>query len=342
MNKTFIFLIASLFTFSALQAQVSLTKETHGFVPQVKHQSVEVQYAEPGEAGANLVWDFSDLAVFNEDGNVFSEIEAVDANGIINVTRNDGMVFHYRITDSGNDYIGYSSEKTKLTYTTPILKTQYPQSLGTSFKGDFAGQIEYSANASRTTPLKGTYSTHADASGILILPGNIELDVLRVHTTERIEYSNIVQVTDKYLWYAQDIRYPVLVSMETYIEQKNGKAGCSNTKSYMNTNLEKTSSDAPTQVDAIAANDIAYSVSPNPFQDMVEVNYFLPETMNVTIALYTSMGVKVADLVAGEKQSGHVRLTENIASYTQSQDMYVLKLTFGDKTYSEKLIKAAK
>ncbi|MDL2223001.1 T9SS type A sorting domain-containing protein [Bacteroidales bacterium OttesenSCG-928-M11] len=340
MKKIFTFLLMSLISFSVAYSQVTLTKESHGFISELNHQSIHVDYADPGQSGSNQVWDFSNLAVLEDAEDVLSEIDPVDSDGIINVNRNDDLIFHYVINDQSNSYLGYTGEKTKVSYTKPIVKTQYPQSFGTYFEGQFSGKVEY-AGSKHVVPLKGTYSTHADASGTLILPKGIKLSVLRVHTIERIEYSNVTQVTDKYLWYAQEIRYPVLVTTETYMEQKNGNATCASTKSFMNANLFQNKYDSPTSLEAIV-DDIAYTISPNPFQDIVEVSYSLPETTKVTVALYNSKGAKLTELVSGEMQSGHVSFTKNVATYTQTPDVYILKLSFGNKSYSEKLVKTSK
>lgn len=276
------------------------------------------------------------MTFLDEDRTILSEIAEESEIGNFVAKRDDNVSFFYNITDKGNEYLGYETKNQKLMFSEPMFKTSYPQSFGTFFEGNFAGLISYK-NSTSTTPVKGTYSTHADATGTIILP-NITLQVLRVHTTERMEYNgNTAQVIDKYLWYAQDVRYPVFVSIETYYERQDGTASCASTNSYLNLNLNK-SFDAPTDIQNIAGN-VDYKVSPNPFVNVIKVEYNLPEATNVNIELYNVAGAKLATLVNNETQVGENVLSEDISTLTSVSDVYILKMTFGNQVYTEKVIK---
>lgn len=338
MKRIISFFAIALCCSSLAFSQVSMTKNTHGFLPQEEHESVCVEYQDPGAAGVGQVWDYSNAAILNEEKSYFSQIELNEENGNIQVKRSDNISFFFHNTEKGNEYMGYRSGSQQLVLDQPIYKTSYPQVYGTFFDGRFSGQFVYD-NSDRKSYVKGYYSTHVDATGTLLLPEGKSLEVIRVYTTEKWEYTNSTQVIEKYLWYAQDVRYPVFVTIDSYMESGKGSVSCHNTRSFYNPRAAQVVS-APTVIDAVEAT-IAYTVNPNPFTDRIEVSYNLPEATTVSVELYNSVGAKLVSLVDKQTQSGYVTLSENIAKYTPNQDIYILKLTFGDKVYTEKLIKSA-
>lgn len=335
MKRILSFFIVALCSASLMYAQVTLTKATHGFTSDDRHESVAVSYQEPGEGGQHLFWDYSEVELPELQQSFYkSLIEDNKAESNIVANRSDDVSFLFNITDKGNEYVGYDSPYQKLILSEPMQKTLYPQSYGTYFEGTFSGEMINKSNE-KSTPVSGANSTHADATGTLILPGGDTFEVLRVHTTERMEYNNVAYVTNKYLWYAQDVKYPLFVTFDSHVENSDGKIYSSSKKSYVNINRAPA---GPTQLKAVN-NNVACTVSPNPFINTVEMSYFLPEATQVSIDLYTINGSKVTTLLANEIQSGNVNFAKDISAYTRSGEVYILKLTFGDKAQSVKLIK---
>jgi hypothetical protein len=328
MKRIFTFLLIAFGTSPLLFSQVTMTKASHGFLPGQNHECQAVTYQSPGASGQNCVWDFSKATALNEAKSVADLSEENSVLGEIMVSRNDGCDFFFKTTESANEYWGYKAGNARLQYTEPIVKTKYPQTFGTQFSGKYAGT--YTVEGSDyTCPVEGTYSTNADATGVILLPDGISYPALRVKTTEASASFERV----KYLWYAQNVRLPLFVVLEDYSVAADGTRKLFTAQSFMNTQV-KTQENVSTPTDAFS-----YQVSPNPFQNEIQLTYTLTEKNLVTVALYASGGTKLTTLVS-QVQSGTQTLSKDLSQYTQLPGIYLLKITVGDKTYTEKLVKA--
>lgn len=339
MKRIFTFLFTVLCSVPMLFAQISLTKATHGFIPGQSHESQEVEYQGPGNAGKNVVWDFSAATVLEGKTDSFSEILDNNAESSIKVERSDNCTFFFNITEYANEYVGYKYGPTTYILTEPLVKTRYPQSYGTQFEGKFSGTVR-NEGSERFRAVEGLYSTHADATGTIILPDDTKLQVLRVKTTERRDEKNYSRELVKYLWYAQDVRIPVFVTMEEYKIASDGTTTLVDKKSYLNkVNKVSVKSSGNNSSSINLESDIAYNVYPNPFKNEVQLSYYLPEETTVTIELYDARGAKLTSLVSNQLQSGNNSIKKDVAQFTQTADVYLLVMKFGNKTYTEKLIK---
>jgi hypothetical protein len=186
--------------------------------------------------------------------------------------------------------------------------------------------------------ITGTYSTYADATGTILLPGNISLPALRVKTTERFEQScscGAIEV-EKHLWYAQNVRYPLFVSVITTSYRPNGNVSSVSKRSSYNTDIKL----SLLKNEQNPVNDVTFSISPNPFEDQIQIRYSLPQKMTVRIDLYNTLGNKLATILPSQVQNGDQTISSYIAPYTQKEGTYFLKLQFDDKIYTEKIIKS--
>lgn len=334
MKRFFTFLFISCCSFAILQAQVTLTKETHGFVPGQAHKSQQTEYQSPGESGQNIIWDFSNAKISEKVIPSSTDFKRDEISGAMKAYRHDDKVtFLYNISERGNEYLGYEKGSYKLVFSKPLLKTLYPQSFGTFFEGEYEGDLSY-GNNSNSYPVSGTYSTHADAAGTIILPNGDSYPALRVHTTQTSSMNGSVSVVEKYLWYTHNVRLPLFVSIQNFGLKEDGSKILKNQQSYFTPDV-KIENDI-TGIDNL--NAIAYKVFPNPFQGVIELNYNLPQDTKVTIELFDTKGMKLKTLVS-QIQNGSISVTEDVSRYTQNQGTYFLKLQFGDKVYTEKLIR---
>ena len=329
MKRFFTFLLTAMGTVSLLYSQVTMTKASHGFFSGQNHECQAVQYQSPGESGKNCVWDFSKATLLDETKSVANLSEEA---GTIKAGYGNGCEFFFVTTENANEYWGYKVGNSSLRLTEPIVKTKYPQAYGTRFSGKFAGTYTVEGT-DYTKQVEGTYSTEADATGVIILPGDVSFPALRVKTTE--SSSSFERV--KYLWYAQDVRLPLFVTFEDYSVAADGTKKLLTTQSYLNLNTKQAKS--PTDIQSPAANPLSVQVFPNPFRDELQLTYSLPEKALVTVALYAPDGSKSVTLVSDQLQSGTQTLSRNVSKYTQQPGVYFLKITVGDKTYTEKLVK---
>jgi len=324
MKRFFTFLFSALGASSLLYSQVTMTKATHGFSQGQNHECQEVQYQSPGNCGKNCVWDFSKTTLLDEPKSVAN---LSDEAGTIRASRNDGCEFFFKTTENANEYWGYKAGNTSLQLTEPIVKTKYPQTYDTQFSGKYAGTYTV-GDKNYTYPVEGSYSTHADAVGVIILPGDVSFTALRVKTTEGTASFERV----KYLWYAQEVRLPLFVTMEDYSIAADGSRRLLSSQSYLNT-LAKSQTGIQKPADTFS-----FQVFPNPFRDKVQMTYALTEKALVTVALYGPDGSKLTTLLS-QVQSGSQSLSSDVSKYTQQPGVYLLKITVGDKAYTEKLVK---
>ncbi|GHU88793.1 hypothetical protein FACS1894155_04380 [Bacteroidia bacterium] len=340
MKQIFTFLAVALLSINAIHAQIKITRESHGFRPGDEHACQAVEYRAPGESGTNVVWDFRELVSKENIG--ISSIETFSGVGYNTVVeRNDGITFRYNITNDQVEYFGYEKENRQYSFTTPIVKTKYPQFYGTFFEGTFAGKIIVKGESAGE--IAGTYSTNVDAEGTILLPDGEKLPVIRVKTTKVTTQwgpaCNSMEVI-KYLWYAQDIRYPVFVTMETaYYNTNGGERMALEKSSYLNTNLKRESKlRTTTGLDGIDAN-FTCKISPNPFKEQLNVQYSLSKQSSVSIELFNSQGAKVAVILPKQIQEGDQVINYNAGNTVSVKGVYFLRFMIDGKVHIEKLIK---
>ena len=329
MKRFFTFLLIAFGATPLLYSQVTMTRASHGFFGGQNHECQAVKYQSPGESGKNCVWDFSKATTLDETKSTADLTEENTVLGVVQASRSDGCDFFFKTTENANEYWGYKVGKTSFQLTEPIVKTKYPQTYGTQFSGKYAGAITVEGST-YTCPVEGTYSTYADGIGTILLPNGVSLSALRVKTTE--ENPTFERV--KYLWYAQTVRLPLFVTVEDYSIAPDGTKKQLIAQSFLNLQAKNPAVNQP-QTDLFT-----YQVFPNPFRNEVQLTYSLPEKALVTIALYSSDGTKLTTLVSNQLQSGTQTVSRNVSKYVQLPGVYLLKITVGDKTYNEKLVKA--
>jgi hypothetical protein len=328
MKRFFTLLLIASGASPLLYSQVTMTKASHGFLGGQNHESQEVQYQSPGASGENCVWDFSKTTALDKAKDTSNLSEENGVLGEIKVDRkSDGCEFFFNTTGTTNEFVGYKYGNTKLQLTEPIVKTKYPQTYGTQFSGKYAGTITVEGT-DYTQQVEGTYSTFADGTGTIILPDNQSFPALRVKTTE----GNASFERVKYLWYAQGVRLPLFVTVEDYSIATNGTKNLLASGSFLNTQAK-----SPASIQSLT-DQFSYQVSPNPFRNEIQLTYTLTGNALVTVALYASGGAKLVTLVS-EVQSGTQTFSKDVSKYAQLPGVYLLKITVGNKTYTEKLVK---
>ena len=329
MKRFFTFLLIAVGVAPLLYSQITMTKVSHGFFSGNSHECQAVEYQSPGESGKNCVWDFSEAVFINDSKSVSNISDEYSESGAIKADRNDGCQFFFKTTENTNEFWGYQADNTTFLLKEPIVKVKYPQTFNTQFSGKFSGTMSFEGS-DYSREIEGTYSTHADGIGTIILPGNESMTALRVKTTE--DYGSFERV--KYLWYAQNIRFPLFITFEDYSIYEDGTKRLSSYSSFLNV---KAKNPGPTKS---ILTDFSYQVFPNPFRENIHLSYTLPEESLVTIELFASGGAKLTTLVSNQKQKGTQSISQDVSKFTQQPGIYLLKISVGDKTYSEKLVKS--
>jgi hypothetical protein len=320
-----------------LNAQFYMTSKSHGFVADEVNKMKICSTVEPGNAGNNVVWDFSNLNII-EDFSGLVENVVYDQNygKLLNtnvILKEYNSQFYFKNNDESLELYGIGSNGTlSVKYTKPFVKMKYPFTYGSSYKGDFEG--EYLQSNGKVT---GTYEVTGDAYGKLILPGNkILKNVLRVKTEQIFKtnfenYSYDSKIT-AYRWYIKDYRFPVLVILqEEYIF--NG----SPSKSYkvaVNYDIEQLSE--PNSISNIKS-DAKFSIFPNPATDLINISFNSISDTKVTIDIFNAAGEKVFN-TSKETKEGINIINLEASKINIPKGSYIVQLKYGDNTLNEKLI----
>lgn len=319
---------------ASAMAQLSLTFAKHALRAGDVHETRRVSNVDPGAGGANVVWDFSTCQMQSD---VYRE-SLGSADGRIVVSNNGGVTFQFDVTPYGNDFYGYKTSSYSVVYENPILKTKYPFNFMDQHSGEYYGYI---AQGTQKHVIDGTFSSEVDGYGTLKLPNGITLNnVLRVKTTEvqKQYYCSMNTYTEvKYLWYAQEFRYPVFVSIQVTNEMNGKKSEGKSTHVNVAALTPVAPAAASEQPETkVAAREVEHLIYPNPVQTSTNITYTLPEDAKVNVAVYSSSSVCLSKLVDGQYQTAGSYSYE----YTpQVSGIYFVRFAFGDKVYVEQIVK---
>jgi hypothetical protein len=209
----------------------------------------QVNYKDPGRTGADVLWDFSQLEIENDEYELFYSSYDNDTTitGMEHLTR-----YHYGLQNDSLLLWGFDNQTTQLFNRQPELLLKFPVHYGDTVGSYFYGHGKYGNRLELDA--MGSIETAADAYGIMILPNKDTLKhVLRTHTlkyliedTRRIseEYyykdttdyrpaidsietrltaDSVILVVETFRWYEKGYRYPVFETVRSW-EQYRGQA----------------------------------------------------------------------------------------------------------------------
>ena len=229
-----IFIIIGIFCFAPLRSQLNVQHNQFRAGDVLYKQQVE--YVDPGEVGADRLWNFSKLKTVNDAytleyalpplegdsvyifGNRRYKKDDVKDNELIVGTEHNTM-YYYHLNEDTLLQIGHENPSVLLAYTSPMSIMRFPLNYGEHVSSDYRSKGIYSATVEMQT--EGTVSVTADAYGKMILPSKDTLDlVLRVRTLQTIadiprkgsdttKTRNRSRQLEIYRWYSKGYRYPV-------------------------------------------------------------------------------------------------------------------------------------
>ena len=275
-------------------AQTELNYETHGLIPGTVNEMQMCNYADPGPAGEDVIWDFSGL----EKTKAFEgTIEKAHKASSPNLSTLDNAVlqefnnqFYLNNNAEKCELVGVvSNSKPVFSFEKPFVKMKYPFSYGDQFSGDYFGT--YYAGE-KEGEMEGSYSVTGDAYGTLILPDKTVENALRVKTVRNYtrDMSNNEIKVETYRWYSENERYPLLVLIETSIITEK--------KTYNTHKAAYRSQFKGLKNNSFVSNEIAREASikayPNPSEGDINYDYFIPESGAVNISLFNNKGEEIS------------------------------------------------
>lgn len=294
-------------------AQTTLTFDDNAYLAADQHPFILTNNVSEGPAGMDQVWDFSNLTTTGKMTSYMFASKGYencslypDANMVL---KENDMSYFYKVTPAGMEEYGNSTGKFSVIYDQPIVKFPFPFSYGSSCSGTYSGKI----SGSVTGDIKGTYSSIADGTGTLILPGNIRInDVLRVKSVRTNDNSPSSTIT--YRWYAKNsdpvVRYPLL---SITLSEAKGVTKPYKVAYYANAAqlVPAQSSAASSKEEFVSEQSTAYDLktSPNPFLDKTTISYSLPNDAKITLEVFDNQGKLVEKLCDTKQTKGSYSFT---------------------------------
>ncbi len=188
----------------------------------------QVSFKDPGPAGKNIVWDFSDRTTINDEYSLiyqeaprlndsvyilgdytFNKKEVNPDDLFIGLEHN--TMYYYRISNDSLFLLGHENPYVKLTYETPVLSTVFPVNYGTA--GSSSSYLSHGLySASIPIQTTGSMTVQADAYGKMVLSaGDTISPVLRVKTVHILQDADSLprKIHETYRWYTKGYRYPL-------------------------------------------------------------------------------------------------------------------------------------
>lgn len=280
----------------------------------------------PGDAGANVVWDFStvtgsgnlapiDLVYFDPLESVYA-ITFPDANLALQpVVPNPDLSFASFMQLTNDEYVslGNATSSTMTIYTDPLISMVFPFGYEDSYTDAYAGETIAEGFQAFNN---GTVTTTMDAYGSITTPFSSYSDVIRIKTEQTTRDSSIVAegsytiseiTTINYVWVKDNLNgsiasYVVSSGMSTTIIQDLDPivSPIPETISFSWSEYEE-----PSSVKESGLTDIKILSSfPNPTTDQISLRIYGGYSKVVTIVLFDELGQQVyqtkKNLYAGE------------------------------------------
>jgi hypothetical protein len=146
----------------------------------------------PGASGANTLYNFSSIAlsstITSYTGGNSASSTYTPAN--VAITANTGEISYYLGSSTDLKYYGgnilIGTVPATITYTSPAIYAKYPMNIGTSTTSAIGGSLSAFSNNGTFT---GSTFVNADGTGTLSLPARTFTNVIRVVTSQTINFA---------------------------------------------------------------------------------------------------------------------------------------------------------
>lgn len=336
--KNLSFVFVAMFIIVQLNAQPVITSSFNPVPGDLFKFHPATTIIEPGSAGANVTWDYSNIGiVYNPQTGRYIDpaITPFDTSfPAANVVYEDHFAagtFHYYATDNNEiKKLGYASVLLTAVYDSPYTLYTYPFTYNTVVTDNFTCTTEVGAI---DLIEQGTWEAEGDAYGTLILPSGTHNDVLRIKITNVFskEYTGVpkedYEITE-YLWVTPTSKIPLL---KLKIDRR--FVGGNPTDTLISVLI----SDDVSSIDEQSNSFANLKLYPNPASTEINVDFVLQNTSVVRIEVLSADGRLVKQIKAAEHQPGKIRETITIDDLTSG--LYMVNIIAGDTMKTKKFIK---
>lgn len=278
----------------------------------------QTNWISPGAAGANQTWDLSGITSSSSGSLTFNAPNA--SFPASTVTQYDGAGSSFFIEQSNVAQIlhGADAGGTIITYSNPQTQIDFPLVMSSGGNDTHACSF---VSGGFPFDRVGSTTWEVDGWGTVITPNGTYNDVLRVKQTQdyvdtysggTIDYS-----VEIYSWMKAGIHYP-LAAMTSFVSS----LGSQSYGTYITGSVG---------IDEV--NNFAFSLSPNPCQDII--------TVSSTEVIFES--VRIVDISGKEASAGMNMLsnkeTIDISSLKSGVYFVTLQLTDGRQSKAQKIVK---
>jgi hypothetical protein len=374
--KKYVYIIV-LFCFSGVaNAQHRLESSLNMFRADDIIIKQQVDYKNPGRTGANVLWDFSQLDVVNEEYELYyfaGRNETV--TGMEHLT-----LYHYGLQNDSLLLLGFENQTTRITNKQPELLLRFPVQFGDTVGSYFYGHGKYGNRLE--VDAMGTIETAADSYGMMILPSKDTLkhvlhtrtlkiiaeksrpiseeyfrkDTANIHMPmDSIDYrlanDSVVFVLETFRWYEKGYRYPVFETVRSWEQHRTGNRRQEFLATaffyppqehyYLDKDEDNLALLEEMENDSIVDPwfGLTYNIFPNPVRNNdLNIEIYLPKRAdNIHIQLRSTMGLLVSDQNYGSYPEGTHSF--RVDAWTLPVGNYILEINLGDKLISEIIMK---
>lgn len=292
-----------------------------------------------GGNGASQVWNFSTIAIHNSTLKNFAGVSVASTGSTsaypsAGVAVSGGVGANSFYSSNSTDYKYWGGDLTVgataavLVYSQSQARARYPMGISGSTIAAVSGSISALSNNGTFT---GTGTVTATGTGVLNLPGMSFSNVLKVITTQTINFTVIVpgtiaQVT--YDYYSPAISKAPLFTIST---STMASALGTSTQTMVTINSNYLTLGVKEQADNEA---LRFNVFPNPASEILNITFNNPSNEVTSYQIINSLGqlVKSAEIntVSGINK-------QQISLNNLESGIYFVTITVGDKTAHQKI-----
>lgn len=343
--KQNLILLGLLIASSLSSQQIKLTAECNTYRAGDIIIKQQVEYKDPGSNGKNITWDFSMLNPVDEKYKIRYLLRTRADSAQVTANEHDTR-YRYQLKNDTLWLHEYINRTTKMCFTKPEAQLKFPFYYGDSIKSVFEGAGNYCDKVDLIA--KGnTYAT-VDATGEMITPSKqILKNVVRVHRVRNYTEIGVDSATlrlETYSWYAQNYRYPVFETYESFIVKTDTTIEDFKTSFYYPieemTNLATDLANEKIEEESVKDINLIYTEAtymPNPVVSQFQINYKLTRTAIVWFSLHNSIGIPIQQTKSQKSPMGHNTTTINMSQLTTGT--YTLYVHVDDKVIKQIIIK---
>jgi hypothetical protein len=307
----------------------------------------------PGNSGANQVWNFSSLVELGDSSyagfvspastpNSSSYPGATVASGISDPAV--GSIYTYfQATGSSLSVLGTvatSTQTLNIPLNDPLIIQVYPFNYGNTNSDSYSGSGSYGMGSIKR---RGTITNTYDAYGTLILPSGTVNNTARIKTIQTVTDSTFIGVnyissisttTTTYQWVKQNYKFPLMeISITT---TTNYPSGTTSTYKYVSFVKNGTTIGIANNNATVVEGYKLHNNYPNPFNPSTQIRFSIPKNEFVSLRIYNSLGKEAAELISQNLSAGDY--TYFFDASELSSGTYFYTLASGNFTETKRMV----